>query len=364
MAAVDVVPRALSPDLWSGTVIDVDVHANVPSLAALDPYLEPVWKQFIHERGWKGPVGVTRTYPPRMPGYVRPEWKPDGDRVPASDVDLLREHILDPWNVDRAIVNCYYAIDSIRHPDLASAITRAVNDWLVNEWLDRDPRLRASLVIPPRSPADAIREVERVGDHPGFVQVLLPVRSDRLYGNRVWHPLYAAMVERDLVMGLHWGGSGEGAPSPSGWPSWYVEEYAAEMQAYTAQVTSVIAEGVFRSFPGLRMSVLEIGFAWLPGWGWRLDKDWKGLHREIPWLDKAPTSLIREHMRFSTAPIDAGPPEDIARVLRWLDSEELLMFATDYPHEHDDDLGAFLGAMPESMRPKVMAENARSWYRL
>ena len=40
------------------------------------------------------------------------------------------------------------------------------------------------------------------------------------------------------------------------------------------------------------------------------------------------------------------------------------MFATDYPHMHDDDLGMLLDAMPESMRPKLMAESARQWYRL
>ena len=88
------------------------------------------------------------------------------------------------------------------------------------------------------------------------------------------------------------------------------------------------------------------------------------MRREIPWVKRTPLSLIRDHIRFSTAPLDAGPPAQMERILEWLGSEDILMFATDYPHMHDDDLGALLDVVPESMRPKLMAESAREWYRL
>jgi hypothetical protein len=32
--------------------------------------------------------------------------------------------------------------------DWARAVAHAVNDWLAKEWLDCDPRLRASIVVP------------------------------------------------------------------------------------------------------------------------------------------------------------------------------------------------------------------------
>jgi len=64
------------------------------------------------------------------------------------------------------------------------------------------------------------------------------------------------------------------------------------------------------------------------------------------------------------APADQGPPEAMERVLEWLGTEDILMFATDYPHGHNTDIGALLDVMPESMRPKVMSETAREWYRL
>ena len=52
--------------LWSGRVVDCDVHVNVPSLDALVPYLDPVWHQFAEERGWTGPPGARIVYPPEL----------------------------------------------------------------------------------------------------------------------------------------------------------------------------------------------------------------------------------------------------------------------------------------------------------
>ncbi|BCB89877.1 hypothetical protein Psuf_071900 [Phytohabitans suffuscus] len=73
---------------------------------------------------------------------------------------------------------------------------------------------------------------------------------------------------------------------------------------------------------------------------------------------------MRRHFRFSTAPTEAGPTSTLERSLGWLRTEDALMFATDYPHAHADDLTQLLAAMPETMRAKTMSENARHWYRL
>jgi uncharacterized protein len=359
-ALLDGTPRAA---IWPGPVIDCDVHANVPSLEALFPYLEPVWIQAAQERGWKGPSGPRLSYPPQAPTSAREQWR-HGDEVPASTVAMLQTDVLDQWDVERAVVNCYYGVDSLRHPDWAAALARAVNDWLIAEWLEKDPRLRASLVIPARDPAAAAAEIRRVGVHPGFVQVMMPVRSERLYGQRIFHPIYEAMVEHDLVMGLHWGGTSEDAPSPVGYASWYVEEYVAESQLFGSQLTSLVWEGTFSSFPSLRVAVLEGGFSWLPMWGWTMNKKWKGLRREIPWVDRLPLEIIREHFRFSIAPADIGTGPQAEKIIEWLGSDELLMFATDYPHEHRDEIDELLSVLPAAMRSQMMSESARSWYRL
>ncbi len=351
-------------DYWAGSVIDCDVHAVPESLEALGPYLDSVWWRFLAGRGWGGPIGTQITYPPGYAASCRADWRPEDGRVPASDVEFIRTHILDAVGVDKALLSCYYAVESVRHPDLGPAIARALNDWLIAEWLATDERLVGSLAVAGRDPRAMAEEIDRLGGHPQVVQVLLPVRSSVLYGHRQWYPVYEAIVRNDLVMGLHWGGTVEGSPSATGWPSWYVEEYAAEIQIYTAQIISMVAEGIFQAFPALRVSVLEAGFAWLPAWWWRLDKDWKGLRREIPWVSEPPSRLLRRHVRLSTAPLDMSDVALLEATLGWLNSDELLMFASDYPHWHDDDVSLLLGAVGDDTRRKIMADNARAWYRL
>jgi len=350
--------------VWSGAVVDADVHAVVPSIQSLYPYLDDVWIQHVEEREWRGPTNVL-TYPPALLLSAREEWRPAAGNLPASDVSMLQRDLLDPWNVERAIVNCVYSIDG-GPPDLSTALASAANDWLIAEWLEVDDRLRASIVLPTRDdPAAMAAEIDRVGGHSGFVQALLPARSGKMYGKRLFWPVFEAIERNDLVAGIHWGGSNDGLPpTPQGWPSWFVEEYVAEIQVFEVQLLSMIAEGVFQKFPSLRVSLLEIGFTWVPMWMWDLDRNWKGIRREVPWLNRPPFEIVRDHVRFTTAPLDAADAAELAPVIEWLGSEKLLMFATDYPHAHGDDLSVLLDATPEAMRPKVMAENAREWYGL
>jgi predicted TIM-barrel fold metal-dependent hydrolase len=354
----------LVPTGWTGPLIDVDVHVNVPSIAHLRQYLSDHWAEFVVEAGFSGPFGVATIYPRGAPTTVRDEWRPADGRAPASDLELVREQVLDAGGAERAILNCYYAIESVRHPDLALALAQGVNDWLIAEFLDRDDRLRASMVVPGHDPAAAAREVDRVGGHPGIVQVFLPVRSAKLWGHRLWHPLFEAVTRNGLVAGIQNGGIPDGPPTPTGWPSWYVEETAGDIQVFMAQITSVVAEGLFDKFPDLRVAVLEGGFTWLGPLLWRMDKEWKGLRRDIPWVKRPPSEIVREHIKLSVQPLDLGPPEHYASVVDWIGSDALLMFGSDYPHWHNEDVAALLAVLPADAHAKVMSENARDLYGL
>jgi predicted TIM-barrel fold metal-dependent hydrolase len=344
-------------------VIDVDVHIPSPTLSDLMPFLTDAWRQHIFDRRWRG-TSDAYTYPPRLDKTARPEWRLEADAEPQLRIEQLREQILDALPARCAILNCVFPID-LGHPDLSAALARAANDWIVETWLSADDRLRASIVLPGGSPQTMAAEVDRVGAHPGFVQALLPVRTGNPYGRRVFHPLFDAIVRHDLVAGVHWGGSNGGlAPTPCGWPSYYAEEYSGETQIFEGQLISMIAEGLFQAFPSLRVSFLECGFTWVPWWLWNADRVFKGVWREVPWVDRPPFEIVRDQVRFSTAPTDAGPPAELAKIISWLGSDDLLMFATDYPHMHDDDLTVLLEALPPDARQKTMHDNASSWYRL
>lgn len=344
-------------------VIDCDLHNEVPSVEALFPHLSAHWQEYIRQSTFKGPAD--NSYPPRIPTSARPDSKPS-QGSPGSDLNLMREQVLDAWQIEYGILNCTYAVESLHNPDAAAAMSSAVNEWQIAEWLDPEPRLRASLVVPSHHPELAVREIDRLGDHPGFVQVFLPVRSAMPYGDRRYHPIYEAAIRHGLAIGIHFGGAPGNPPTPTGWPSYYLEEYVGMGHVFQSQVISLVTEGVFDQFPTLRVALIEGGFTWLPSLMWRFDKEWKGLRWEVPWVRRLPSEYIREHIRLTLQPVDAPPDlNHLTQVIEQFGSDELLMFSTDYPHWHSDTIDIGLPVkLPAAQMRKIMAETARAFYRL
>ncbi|MGE4428034.1 MAG: amidohydrolase family protein [Solirubrobacteraceae bacterium] len=345
-------------------LVDVDVHAVVPSIDALLPYLAVHWREYATTSQFRGPTDGT--YPANAVTSRDASLEPVDGAAPGTSVDALRAHVLDPWSTSIAIVNCVYGIDGVRNPDVAVSLATAVNDWIAERWLDEEPRLRASIVVPSQLPVDAAAEIDRRATDPRFVQVLLPVRSAVPYGNRNHLPIFEAAVRHDLPVALHFGGSPGLPPTASGWPTSYVEDYVDMASAFQSQLTSLVAEGVFDRFPTLRVVLLESGFGWFPGFAWRFDKGWRGLRREVPWTKRLPSEYLREHVRVGVQPIDG--PEDAERMrelVRQIGGPEMLLFSTDYPHLHFHDREHALPAgLDDAALASVMAANARTLYRL
>jgi predicted TIM-barrel fold metal-dependent hydrolase len=114
------------------------------------------------------------------------------------------------------------------------------------------------------------------------------------------------------------------------------------------------------------VALIEGGFTWMPSFMWRFDKEWKGLRREIPWNQQLPSEYIRQHIRLTTQPLDEPPTaEQMLQIIDQLGSDEMLMFATDYPHwQFDSPEEALPAYLPESLTRKILAENARAFYKL
>jgi uncharacterized protein len=347
-------------------MIDSDVHNEVPSAQALFPYLADYWIEHINNTMFKGPTDAY--YPPHAPVAARPGSQPADGSPAGSSLTLLQEQVLGPASsgLEYVVLNCLYAIDSLHNPDAAVALASAVNDWQIAEWFDKEPRLRGSIVVPSQLPSFAAREIDRVASHPAFVQVLLPVRAQHPYGNRLFHPLWEAITRHDLVAGIHFGGAPGNPPTPSGWPSFFFEEYVGMAQVFATQLTSMVSEGVFDQFPTLRVALLEAGFTWLPAHMWRFDKEWRNLRRLVPWVKRSPSEYIRQHVRLTVQPLDA--PADARSLLQIVDqlgSEEMLLYASDYPHQHAADPEAvLLRHLPSGLAQKIRSDNARAWYRL
>jgi predicted TIM-barrel fold metal-dependent hydrolase len=337
--------------------IDCDAHCAPASIDVLLPYFDDYWHDYVADAGVQLSSTVTGAYPAgaRTSGTA-----------PPTTVEELAEQLLDPRDARYAVLNCLSGFDASRNAYYEAALARAINDWLRAEWLDRDERLRASLVVPTLDPAAAAEEIERLGEDARFVQVLLPVRSDARYGNPRYHPIYEAAERHGLAIGLHaWGRAGN-APTQHGFTHTYMDDYLANSQVIVqAQVTSLVAEGVFDRFPSLRVSLMECGFSWLPFLLWRLDKDWKAVWREVPWLKEKPSEYVYRHFRATTEPAQLPRGEgQVAEAVELIRGREFLMFASDHPHDHGDRAGLLLGALDEAGREAVLRENAARFYSL
>lgn len=340
--------------------LDADVHIAVPSVDALLPYLSSYWCEEIANTAFSG--AADEVYPSNWPITNVQRDAGRGRRQLDLDGANLCEHV----GAEYAVLNCTYAVDSIHNPDAAVAVARAVNEWQRDEWLDRDPRLRASALVPVHDPDASAKEVSRLADR-RFVQVALPARSRELYGQRRYRPLLRAAVEAGMAISIQFGGFSGNPPTGVGWPTYHVEEYVGMAQIVQSQLLSMIAEGVFQDLPELKVVVVDGGFTWLPAFMWRFDKDWKGIRREVPWLSKAPSEYIHEHLHFTLAPVDAptGEPDLLAAVLRQSWAQDLLIYGSHYPHWHDRRAAEeVLETLDADAQRRVLVANAAQLYDL
>ena len=346
------------------TVIDCDIHNAMPSGDTLHKYIPDRWLN--HHKTFGGRSRSGASYPRIVPNAARHDsWPPSG-LPPGSDLGFMQEQLLDFYDLDYGILNCLSGPGAQLNLEYGAAMAQAVNDWQVEAWIEPEPRLRASLVVPYEDGELAAAEIDRIGDHPGFVQVLVVVRTNEPLGRRKYWKMYEAAVRHDLPIGIHFGGGGGGPLTGAGWPSHYIEDHGGMPQAFQSQITSLVFEGVFERFPTLKFVLIEGAFAWLPPLMWRLDLCWRRLRDEVPNVRRPPSDTIREHFWITTQPMEEPPKKEyFAQLLEHLDMDDRLMFATDYPHwDFDSPDRAVPTELEPDLKRRIMAENAQELYRL
>ena len=340
--------------------IDCDIHPGVPGAAALLPFMEPYWQDQFVSRAIDGLE--LASYPPGAPISCRPDWRPAKGK-PGSDLGMMQAQALDAFGLRLAICNPLYGGQVAFSETMGAALCRALNDWIAQVWLDREPRLRASIVVSGASPELAAEEIEhRAGDR-RFVQVMLLAAGELMLGRRYHWPILRAAERFGLPVALHAGSMYRHPTTPNGWPTHFVQDYAANSNLFASQLQSLISEGTFAKFPGLRVVLMESGVTWLPAFMWRSDKTWRGVRGEVPWVTQPPSALVREHIRLTVQPLDAPTNAGhLARVVDQLGSDDMLLFSTDYPHWQFDGDAAWPAGLPAHLRQRVLVDNPLQTY--
>ncbi len=340
--------------------IDCDVHPLTPRPSALAPYMSDYWRDTVEVRGLETWDSIA--YPANAPLTIRSDWKNQTPRADASP-EAVAKALLDPHGFDHAILNCLFPVHMFRDGNMGAAFARAANDWLADKWLSRDPRLRASVLVPLQNVELAVAEIERRAADRRFVQILLMVMGEQPLGKPQYWPIYAAAEKHGFAIAVHAGSSYYHPVTGSGWPSHYIEDYAAQANGFHTQLGSLICEGVFIKYPKLKVVLTESGITWLPAYMWRLSKFWRGVRNEVPWIDREPIEFVRSNIRLTLQPFDA--PDDAAIVTRMIDQlqcEDLVLFSTDFPHWQFDGDAMLPPGLPPALIRRILIDNPRATY--
>lgn len=366
MSTAEVSGRAAVQPATDLTIVDTDVH-NFPMIDQLRTRMPARWRDYMDRFGLRtggGEQGVVRA---RWMGSRTDAWPPNGN-PPGSDPDFMREQLVDAFDVDYVILNnsmghAQAMVGGSAPQDFTNALMAAGNDWVAEEWLD-DPRIYTTMLVPYEDGRSAVKEIERWASHPRFLQVGVPVRTQRPMGNPKYWDLIEACVHYDLPLVFHVGYGSNGPLTGAGTPSFYYEDHVNFPQALMSQMASLVCEGVFDRWPTLKVVFQETGWSWVPPFAWRFDRAWRQLREEIPHLQRKPSEYLGDHFWYTTQPWEDGErPEQLEQAMEIFGRPEKLLFASDYPHWDFDSPAETMKLIGnEKLRRQIMGENAMALY--
>jgi uncharacterized protein len=254
----------------------------------------------------------------------------------------------------------------VRDPTWAEVLARAYNDWLYDRYLRHDPvRLKGVALIPVQNPAAAASELKRAVTELGMVAAALPANGlSEAYGHRNFWPIYEAAQEHGCALAVH-GGSINGLG---------LERLERLIEARTLshgfgvmiQATSMIFEGVFDLFPGVRVCFCEAGMGWAPFLAENMDLHYKNRTRQAPDLKVMPSEHFRNGHVFVQTELGE---RSLAHGIKYF-GESTFFSASDFPHEPREEYPEALHEfaqrddVSDSARHKILWDNPIKLYRL
>lgn len=374
-------------------VYDSDTHVN-PAAEVLDQYVDPAFRARLPElapyrqkfgqatqgSGAYQQYRVGTKYYRRILGSAEPSpeftgrgtnWKGSkparsgvqddnaANRVQDMDDEGSDVHFLIPtgWLSVVALDDVSYEVGLIR------AFHRYMADFC-----GRFPdRLTGLIVASARNVDAALQEIRQWGTSKWAVAVLPLLPKDMPADHPALEPVWQAAQEHDVPIVNHsftWN-----PPYFPGyqdlWDNIFLGRLASHPWGAMRFIASFIGAGIMDRYPELRMGILECGYGWLPFWGKRMDEQATYVGG-IPQLKYRPSDYLKSGRFFCSLDLHEG--EDMFTSVTHFLGDDVLMFATDYPHsechfpDSVDEVLAWSSLKPET-RQKLMWENARRYFK-
>ena len=252
----------------------------------------------------------------------------------------------------------------IKDADWAVAICRGYNNFLSETYLKVSPRIHAMALLPMQDVDEAVKELRRARNElKMFGGVMTPVGLPLPAGHPTYHPVYAEAEKLGCAIAIH-GGTATGL----GFDFFTKLIQARALSHPLAQIihlTNIVFEGVLEKYPKLHLLSLEAGASWVPFLMDRLDLEWeKRGSRQAPLLKKKPS----DYLKGGTVFFNIDPMETILPTVVDMVGEDHLFYASDYPHERNqDETISHLRSredLSDTAKEKILYHNARRMYRL
>ena len=302
--------------------------------------------------------------------YLNPwDHVPTTPRIPCGDLELVRDQIenrfdapsylraMDRQGIDAAVLFPSLALFVPFLPELDAAASanacRAYNDWIA-EYCATDPtRLTAVGVVPIIDPARAADEVRHIASL-GLAGVFMRPNYlyDRNLGDRAYDPVYEAIVETGLMLGVHeaLGLRGVHTIGSDRFDTFGLRHAHSHAMEQMAAAASMLLEGALERHPELRVAFLESGTGWLPYWLARLDDHWEWM-RDTEYSEVS----MRPSEYFARQCVISSDPEDrLASITVDRFGADHVMWGSDFPHPD----ATFPGAVDEFIEEGGLDEDA------
>ena len=83
-------------------------------------------------------------------------------------------------------------------------------------------------------------------------------------------------------------------------------------------------------YPNIRVGTLEAGHGWLPFWMARIDEHYDTIRSGVPEYLKRPSEYVLSGRYFQSIEVPEG--EKLTKAVMDLVGDDILMYASDYPH--------------------------------
>ncbi|PKB83431.1 MAG: hypothetical protein BZY88_01950 [SAR202 cluster bacterium Io17-Chloro-G9] len=304
-----------------------------------------------------------------MTGFTSQHRQPTNPLAEDDPAERLKDMDLEGVDVNLLLPSGWFGVWTSQ-PDLTleSSMYAAYHEWMADYCGQFPDRLTGVILCSCRDVESAVSEIKRWGKSRWAMAVFAYAPFGKPLDHPDLEPIWAAAAEHDLSVVLH---TFTVAPpyAPGGLDTWdnlWLQRSAAHPWCGMRNMASIIGSGAMDRYPDLRVGVLEAGHGWLPFWIKRLDEHAHSIAAALPPLQQKPSEYVTSGRYFQSIEMSEG--EDVTMSVIDLLGEDILMYASDYPHGESwfpisvETVMAW-ERIPEQVKKKLFWDNAVNFYR-